>query len=311
MAGILVNKLYDFKGHRDCVYALEKGSQPNLFFSAGGDGMVAGWNMDHPDQGTLVAKVPNSVYALHYLPAKNILAVGHNQDGVHFVDVKSNKEVASLKLTNHAIFEMVSFGELLFAGTGDGSIFVVDLRSHKSIKRISASDQSVRCLAINTATNELAAGYSDSHIRIFSLEDFSLKKEWAAHENSVFTLRYSPDHNFLISGSRDARLKRWEVANQYNKNEEVVAHLYTINNMAFSPDGKHFITCSIDKTIKVWNAGDMKLLKVLDRARHAGHGTSVNKVLWLSDHRIVSGSDDRNVYVWDIHFENLKQISKE
>ena len=311
MPGILINKLYDFKGHRDAVYALAKGSSSNLFFSGGGDGLVAGWNMDHPDQGSLVAKVPNSVYALYYLAERNLLAVGHNQDGIHFIDAEKKKEVGSIQLTSNAIFDIQSYNNLLFVGTGDGSIFIIDLPTFKSINKIAASAQSVRCLAINPESKELAAGFSDNHIRVFSLEDFSLKREWVAHDNSVFTLSYTPDNNFLISGSRDAKLKRWEVNNQYQKLQEVPAHLYAINNMAFSPDGKHFITCSMDKTIKVWNTEDMKLVKVIDRARHSGHGTSVNKVLWLSDNRIVSASDDRNVYVWDIHFESqFKKINE-
>lgn len=304
MPGILVHKLYDFKGHRDCVYALEKSSTPNSFFSASGDGMVARWNLEHPDQGELIARVPNSVYALHYLADKNLLVVGHNQDGVHFIDVANKKEVGSLQLTTNSIFDIKSAGKNLFVATGDGSVYVVDLETIKPIKRITQSEASARCIAINTHTQEFAVGYSDNHIRVFSLADFSLRYEWQAHNNSVFTILYSPDGAWLTSGSRDARLKRWEVNRQYRPLQEVAAHLYAINNMAFSPDYKHFLTCSMDKSIKVWNADDMKLLKVIDRARHAGHATSVNKVLWLSDHRIASGSDDRNIAIWNIRFEN-------
>jgi WD40 repeat protein len=46
-----------------------------------------------------------------------------------------------------------------------------------------------------------------------------------------------------------------------------------------------------------------KLLKVIDKSRHAGHATSVNKVLW-TDHQdqIVSCSDDRKISVWELKF---------
>jgi WD40 repeat protein len=304
MPGILVHKLYDFKGHRDCVYALEKGSTSSTIFSAGGDGLVAGWNLDHPDQGELIARVPNSVYALHFLQDKNLLVVGHNQDGIHFIDIASKKEVASLQLTTNSIFDIKSDGKNLLVAAGDGSVYVVDIEAVKPIKRITQSEASARCMAINQQAREFAVGYSDNHIRVFSLDDFSMQYEWLAHGNSVFALMYSPDGAQLISGSRDARLKRWEVNRQYRSLQEVAAHLYAINNMVFSPDYKHFLTCSMDKSIKVWDAEDMKLLKVIDRARHAGHATSVNKILWLSDYRIASGSDDRNIAIWNIRFEN-------
>jgi WD40 repeat protein len=119
----------------------------------------------------------------------------------------------------------------------------------------------------------------------------------------VFTLRYTPDQDFLISGSRDARLKAWDARAGYVKAAEVVAHLYAINHLDFSPDGKHFVTCSMDKSIKVWDSGSLSLLKVIDRSRHAGHGTSVNRLLWTTFHdQLVSASDDRTLSVWNIIF---------
>lgn len=303
MSGILVNKLYDFKGHRDSVYALTGSSDSNNFFSAGGDGLVAGWDLNHPDQGNLLAKVPNAVYALHYLADKNILAVGHNRDGIHLIDVESKKEIASIKLTTNSIFDIQSFYEHLIVASGDGSVILVD-RSNLSVsKKIKPSSKSARTLAINKQKDELAIGFSDNFIRVYSLPDLSLKKEWLAHTNSVFALQYTLENDFLVSVSRDARIKKWTVSKSYQLENEVPAHHYAINGIAFSPDGKHFITCSMDKTIKLWDTETMKLLKVLDKARHGGHSTSVNKVLWLSDNRLVSGSDDRNISIWNIHFE--------
>jgi WD40 repeat protein len=303
MSGILVNKLYDFKGHRDSVYALASSNDTNNFFSSGGDGLVAGWDMNHPDQGNLMAKVPNSVYALHYLADLNQLAVGHNQDGLHLIDVAEKKEVASVNLTTNSIFDIQSYDNFLVIASGEGVITLVDRKDLSITRKVKGSEKSARCVAINSQNNEVAVGFSDNFIRIYSLPDLSMKKEWAAHTNSVFSLHYTLEYDFLISASRDARLKKWSVSQGYQLEKEVPAHLYAINNIAFSPDGKHFITCSMDKTIKLWHTETMKLLKVLDRARHGGHSTSVNKVLWIAENRLVSGSDDRNISIWNVHFE--------
>ena len=142
-------------------------------------------------------------------------------------------------------------------------------------------------------------------IRLFDLNDYSLKHEWQAHDNSVFGLKYSPDDQVLISTSRDARFKAWDAKNMYKLIEPVIGHMYTINDISFSPDGKHFVTCSMDKTLKVWDAKELKLLKVIDKARHAGHGTSVNKVFWSTyNNQIISCSDDRTISVWNLSFNN-------
>jgi WD40 repeat protein len=107
----------------------------------------------------------------------------------------------------------------------------------------------------------------------------------------------------LLSAGRDARLKFWDIDREFKPVEEIVAHMYTINHITFSPDCQHFVTCSMDKSIKVWDAKTFKLLKVIDKARHAGHGTSVNKLLWLNHKEtLVSCSDDRTISLWDINF---------
>jgi WD40 repeat protein len=158
-------------------------------------------------------------------------------------------------------------------------------------------------MAINTARGEVAVGYSDHRIRILDLDTMAVKHAWEAHGNSVFVVRYAPDGHTLVSGSRDARLKAWDSDSGYSLSHEVVAHLFAINHLDFSPDNKHFVTCSMDKSIKVWDAATFKLLKVIDRARHAGHGTSVNKVLWTPyNDQLLSAGDDRTISVWNIIF---------
>ena len=304
MSGIQVSKLHTLTGHRDCVYALVPSAHEALFFSGSGDGMTVMWNLAEPETGTVIAKLPNSIYAMHYDASSDGLIVGHNYDGIHLLDWQNKIETGSLQLTKAAIFDIKSHGENIFVATGEGAILKVDRKLLSVSQRVQASEKSARTMAINEHRGELAVGYSDHFIRIFDLDDLKLKHAWRAHTNSVFTLQYTPNKKFLLSGSRDARLKLWDASTNYVQAAEVVAHMYAINNIAFSRDSKHFVTCSMDKSIKVWDAAALRLLKVIDRSRHAGHGTSVNKVLWTSYHdQLLSASDDRTISVWNINFE--------
>ncbi|MEO1053426.1 MAG: WD40 repeat domain-containing protein [Bacteroidota bacterium] len=299
-----VNKLRTLTGHRDCIYTLEPTNEPHLFISGAGDGMVVLWDLNDPENGHLIAKLPNSVYGLHYYAPKNVLIAGHNYDGIHLIDLESRKEVSSLNLTKAAIFDIDSFENLVFVATGDGEVVVVDVNTLQVLKNLKHSEKSARSLAINSDRMELAVGYSDNHIRIFDLRTLEMLQEISAHENSVFTLKYSPDNQLLLSGSRDAHLSIWDAQAGYLALDKIVAHMYAINHLDYSPDGKHFVTCSMDKSIKVWDAQAFKLLKVIDKGRHAGHGTSVNKLLWSKfEDQLVSASDDRTISVWDIQFD--------
>lgn len=302
MSKVQVSRLHSLRGHRDSIYTLQPSSEETKFFSAAGDGMVVLWDQQDPENGQLIAQLPNSVYALHYQPGKDVLIAGHNYEGIHMLDWKNKKEIASLQMTKAAIFDIQSFEKNIVIASGDGAVTMVDGENMMVSKRVQVSEKNARTIAINGHTGDLAVGYSDHFIRVFD-PSLKLKKEWKAHANSVFTLRYTPDGKFLISGSRDARLKVWDAETEYRQAEEVVAHMYAINHLDFSPDGKHFVTCSMDKSIKVWDTEALKLLKVIDRARHAGHGTSVNRLLWTGfNNQLISASDDRTISVWQIIF---------
>ncbi len=305
MNSIKVEKLHTLTGHRDCVYTVDSASKENQFFSGGGDGMIVKWDLTNTEEGELIARLPNSVYAIHQLGNTDLLVAGHNYEGIHLLDWKTKKEVSSLKLTTAAIFDILHVENDLLIASGEGALIVVDMDQLVIKKKLLVSDKSARVLAINPIAGEVAVGFSDNFIRIFSIGDYKLKNEYPAHNNSVFALSYTPDYKFLISSSRDARLKVWDVASGYLQAGEVAAHLFAINHLVFSPSGEYFATASMDKSIKIWKADELKLLKVIDKGRHAGHGTSVNKLLWTSfNNQLVSASDDRTISVWDLNFEN-------
>jgi WD40 repeat protein len=302
MSKVQVTRLHSLKGHKDSIYTVQPSPDASNFFSAAGDGMVVMWDLKEPENGHLIAQLPNSIYALHFYTRHNLLVAGHNYDGIHILDWQNKKEIASLQITTAAIFDIQSAGNSIFVATGDGMVTCIDMEKVAVVNRFQASEKSARTIAINEETGDMAVGYSDHFIRVFDM-DGKFKREWKAHNNSVFTLRYTPDRKYLISGSRDARLKVWDVKASYLQATEIVAHLFAINHIEFSPDGKHFVTCSMDKSIKVWDAEALKLLKVIDKARHAGHGTSVNKLLWTGyNNQLVSASDDRTISVWQIIF---------
>ncbi|RZK09597.1 MAG: hypothetical protein EOO56_30200 [Hymenobacter sp.] len=212
-------------GHRDAVYALTGRPGSDRIFSSGADGLVVAWNTAEPAQdGELLARVDNSVYALCELPGRNLLLLGQNFQGVQAIDLQSKALAYATALPPVAIFDLV---------------------------------------------------YSES--------------------------RYSPDGQYLLAAGRDAHLRRYTTAD-YAMQDAVIAHMYTINHLSFSADSQYIATCSLDKSIKLWDAASLALLRVLDKARAAGHGTSVNKLVWPgSQQRLVSCSDDRSLAVWQVY----------
>ena len=301
-----VTKIATLAGHRDAVYALTGGTG-GAVYSGSADGMVVGWDTTDPTRdGELLARVQNSVYALRHLPELGLLVLGHNFQGIQAIDLSQKQLVHATALPPVAIFEIV-FSESrqrLYVALGDGTLAVLTVPDFRLEKLLRIADKSLRCLALHEGRSELAVGSSDTFTRILDLDSLEVKCLLGESTNSVFSVAYSLDGTRLLTTGRDAQIRTWDVATGYTLTGSIPAHMYTINHLAFSPDGRYLASCSLDKSIKLWDATTLTLLRVLDRTRAAGHGTSVNRLVWPgAENRLVSCSDDRSLAVWAVDNE--------
>lgn len=300
MSNISVKKLHTFLGHNDSIYSLEQ-LDDQRFVSAGADGMVVLWDLTIPDEGEVVAKIPGSIYTQVFDATEGFLYVGQNNQGVHKIDLEAKKEVKSINLGSHQLFDLKIIDGNIWAGLANGEIVILSKDLSIIHREKYASD---RIRFFDRVENSVSISCSDNVIRIMDIQSMEITAELTGHKNSVFVSKYHPSGKYLLSAGRDAHLKVWDTQENYLLRESIAAHLYTINHLTFRKDGRYFVTGSMDKSVKLWDAHNFRLLKVLDKHRHAGHGNSVNKLLWMNYRDLlVTCSDDRSISVWEINFE--------
>lgn len=296
-----IEKIDSFTGHKDSVFTLSKSNNEHTFYSTGAEGLVVEWDLNHPDIGKPIVQLPNSIYCLFLDSTNNNLIIGNNTQGIHTIDLDRNLESANIKLSKSSFFDIKTYKNNIFIGDSEGIIHVIEKDTFKQKKHIKASEKSVRRLALNVDTQELAAAYSDHTVKIFDINSFELKRVLLGHNNSVFTLKYINKGKTLVSGSRDAHLITWDVQENYKLQKNIAAHNFAINDIIEIEDKNLLVTCSMDKSIKIWESDSLKLLKVIDKARFAGHGTSINRLLWMENKKILlSASDDRTISMWNL-----------
>jgi WD40 repeat protein len=299
---VSIHKIHTCTGHRAAVYALAPGRDNRHFISAAGDGWVVEWDLDDLETGKLIANTETQIFSLCALPDRNRLLAGNMNGGLHWIQRDQPDQTRNVQHHHKGVYDMLALGAFVFSAGGDGLLTRWDLEAAKTIESLQLSSQSLRCIAYCEKRREIAVGASDHNIYLLDADTLALKHSiQQAHENSVFSLAYSPDGHRLFSGGRDAYLKIWDTDSWQlsPSSPELAAHLFTINHLAFSPDGKLLASASRDKTLKIWDAQTLELLKVVDTIRLGGHINSVNRLLWLED-CLVSGSDDRSVMVWGI-----------
>src|SRR5690606_24162390 len=130
-------------------YTLERSGQDNIVFSAGGDGFVVAWNLLDPENGDLIANANSSVYALKFLPDKNLLVIGQNFKSLQIVAPGTKELVQTVAMPPLAIFDLAysEKAQTLYASLKDGSRVEIETVGMTVNKVVNGNGKSLRTMA--------------------------------------------------------------------------------------------------------------------------------------------------------------------
>jgi len=99
---------------------------------------------------------------------------------------------------------------------------------------------------------------SNTQIGNNSGQRLKLIDTFEGYDEAVFTVSFSPDSKFIVSGSGNDTLKLWNIENSrfirsFYENEKKYSWIEKrIYSVSFSPDGKYIASGSGDCTMKLW-----------------------------------------------------------
>ena len=119
---------------------------------------------------------------------------------------------------------------------------------------------------------------------------------YQGHSDNVFAVAWSPDGQYIASGSKDTTVHIWHAATA--KPEYVFrGHTHCLLSVAWSPDGQRIASGCTSGLVLVWNAFTGEEI-----VAYHGHTRFVRSLSWSPDGRyIVSGGDfgDSTIQVWN------------
>lgn len=155
----------------------------------------------------------------------------------------------------------------------------------------------VRSVVFSPDGTRLASGSYDESIRLWDVETrWPVGEPLKGHTDDVWTVAFSPDGTRLASVSDDWTLRLWDLSATGPISGRVLGSTYS-RSVAFSRDGAHVVTDS-DDSVTIWDAG---WCSTGDTEVMSAHYTDWVRCLASSPlgSRIVSGSDDNIVQIWD------------
>ncbi|XP_061682932.1 autophagy-related protein 16-1 isoform X2 [Syngnathoides biaculeatus] len=118
-----------------------------------------------------------------------------------------------------------------------------------------------------------------------------------AHDGEVNAVRFSPGSRLLATGGMDRRVKLWEVVSgRCEPKGALTGSNAGITSIEFDSAGSYLLAASNDFASRIWTLEDYRLRHTL-----TGHSGKVLSARFLLDNaRIVSGSYDRTLKLWDL-----------
>ena len=153
----------------------------------------------------------------------------------------------------------------------------------------------------------LAAADRDGTIKLWDTRAEQLIGILEGHENKVQAIAFSPDGQYLVSGSDDRTVKVWQLSTQTCL-QTLAEHTEGIWSVAWSPDGKSLASGGVigfrGATIKLWNAETGQCLHTLK-----GHEHTVRSLAFTPDSQtLVSGSADCTLRLWNVSTGECRKI---
>jgi WD40 repeat protein/serine/threonine protein kinase len=162
-------------------------------------------------------------------------------------------------------------------------------------------DREVIAVAVSPDGQFVASGSKDRTARLWSRDNPDTSRQIVEHDSELTEIAFSPSGDMLATAASDGAIKLVTLVDGTIRT--LAGHTGHVYALSFSADGEQLLTAGRDHSARLWRVGDGSQL-----ATFLGHDKAVYHARFVDETRIVTGSDDGTVRLWDVRRPDTPEL---
>jgi periodic tryptophan protein 2 len=221
----------------------------------------------------------------------------------HYLMDDLKKENRSVKLTSATYHKKL---KLVVTAYSTGAFYLHEFPGVSLIHSLNISEHAVDAVAFNSVGDWIALGVSGAGQLLvweWQSEQYVMKQQ--GHSNTMSSVAYSPDGNFIVTGGYDGKVKMWNVNSGFCS-LTFSEHTSGVTGIDFCQNKKFFVTSSLDGTVRAFDMVRFRNFKTLTAPRLVQFScVAVDN----SGELIAAGAQDFfDIHLWSVKFGKLLEV---
>jgi WD40 repeat protein len=138
------------------------------------------------------------------------------------------------------------FDTIVASASTDGNVILWNAQNGSQVVKLRhPSESAIRVCAFSPSCAVLATAGDDESVCLWDISTRGLIRSLVGHEATIMTVSFTPDSNFLISGSTAGDLKLWDARHGHGKCLQTLAEAHDLGVLGCDFSSQYQVDCEL------------------------------------------------------------------